>query len=307
MFGTISGALSQTCEVTETVLSMGREDMQEKDMKYLLQTGSHPGYFNRYLKVFLKSPRVDRSGFLSHAWTCIVSNILHWPEPPHEDCGWIPALRYLIEQGVDIHQPFNTFYASAYILFLGATDHPFKADDNAYLWLKMLKLCGVELSSYLKVEAALIERFGIGRYANARERIIINLGFEGLPMPSWRWEVVTASNIVEVLEEFHNLGPEGMEYQLDVYPASPSDSKCWKAHIDHESWARKCYPFLLAPINCITGLYDHRLDGLWCRKTYSRAIELRDQRFARRQAKKWRKAHPGVKPPSKTMPGSWVD
>lgn len=276
-------------------------------MKYLLQTGSHPGYFSRYLEVFLKSPRIDLSGFLSHAWTCVVNNIFHWPEPPHEGCGWVPALRYLIELGADIHQPFDACYASAYILFLGATDHPFEADDNAYLWLEMLRLCGLDLSSYLRVEATLIKKFGIGQYANARERKIINLDFGGIPMPSWRWEVVTASNIVEVLEEFHNLGPEGVEHRLYVYPAGPGDSDCWKAHIHHESWAGKCYPFLLAPINCIMGPFDRRLDGLWCRETYNRAVELRDQRFARRQAKKWRKAHPGEKPPSKTMPGTWVD
>lgn len=280
--------------------------MQERDIKYLLATGHHPEYFNRYLKVFLDSPWINHTDLVSHAWKCVVTNI--FSEPVYELSSWIPPLRYLIEQGVDLHQPLDTTYNSSYTLILDWADHPFEADDHAYSWLGMLKACGVDISSYVKVEITLIEKSGISRYAAVKTRRIIILDFEGLPMPSWRRGAVMESNIAEALEEFRNLGPDTMETRLAVpCPSGPDDFKCWKAEILGTGWRQHCFPFSLSPINCITGLHDRRLDDIWRRKTYSRAVELRDQRSARRQAKKWRKAHPGEKSPSKTMPGTWVN
>lgn len=282
--------------------------MQEKDMKYLLETSHHPAYFNRYLKVFLNSPWINHTDLVSHAWKCVVTNIFLEPGSFYEPSSWIPSLRYLIEQGVDLHQPFGATCSTSYATILYFADHPFEADDWAYSWLGMLKACGVDLSSYIKVETTLIKTSGISRLAAAKNRKTTILDFEGLPMPSWRREVVMESNVVELLEEFCNLGPDTWERrQGGPRPSGPDDLKCWKAENIGAEWRQYCFPFLLSPINCITGLDDYRLDDVWSRKTYSRGVELRDQRFARRQAKKWRKAHPGEKPPSKKMPGTWVD
>lgn len=280
--------------------------MQEKDIKYLLGTAHHPEYFNRYLKVFLNSPWIDHTDLVSHAWNCIVVNIFP-RERIYELSSWIPPLRYLIEQGVDLHQPFNRSYNSAYTRILSLADHPFEADENAYAWLRMLKACGVDLSSYLKASTTLLKTSGISRYATAMKRRITFLDFEGLPMPSWRREVVMDNNIVELLEQFRNLGNDRLEWTLVVpYPSGPDDFKCWKAENIDTEWGEYCFPFSLSPIDCIEGLDDIRLEEIWSRETYNLAVEIRNKRLARRQARKWRKAHPGEKPPSK-MPGTWVD
>lgn len=282
--------------------------MREEDMKFLLDTGSHPQYFNQYLKVFLESPSIDYSSFLSHAWTCVVRNISIWWTRTHDPRDWIPALRYIIEQGVDIHQRFNACYASAYLLFLGATTHPLEADARAFSWLEMIKACGVDLSSYVKFETTLVEKFLFGESGAMKKRQLVFLDFEGLPIPSWRWELITESSIVEVLTEFHNLGSDFVEHQLhSLDPSGPEDFNHWRVDRHYESWGKHCFPFLHAPIDCIRDTSDARLEEVWCRETYNRAVKIRDSRFARRQAKKWRKAHPGEKLPSRKMPGTWVD
>lgn len=294
------------------ILSMRPDDMQEKDIKYLLKTGHHPEYFNRYLKVFLNSPWIDHTDLVSHAWDCIMEKTFP-REGYYELSSWIPPLRYLIEQGVDLHQPFNRSYNSAYTRILSLADHPFEADENAYAWLGMLKACGIDLSSYLKVETTLLKTAGISGYATAMKRKLEFLDFEGLPMPSWRREVAMDNNVVELLEEFRNLGNDGLEWALVVPdPSGPDDLKCWKAeNIDTEwgeEWGEYCFPFSLSPIDCIIeGLENIMLKETWSRETYNLALEIRNKRLARRQAEKWRKAHPWDKPPSTKMPGTWVD
>lgn len=298
----------QTCEITDTILSARLDEMQEKDIKYLLETGSHPEYFSRYLKVFLKSPRIDHADLVSHAWHCIVRNILPRPKLYYELSSWIPSIRYLIEQGVDIHQPLNACYKSTYMMILSATNHPLEAEHKARSWLEVLKACGVDLSGYVKVETTLLEKFGVRQYPCARTRQLIHLDFEGLPIPCWRWKMVTESSIDEVLSEFHHLGSDLLEFRLyTLNPSGPLDFKHWSIENHYDSWGKKCFPFLLAPVDCIRGPDDHRLNKVWCRETYNRAVEIRNKRFARRHAKKWRKAHPGEKPPSRKMPGTWVD
>lgn len=213
-----------------------------------------------------------------------------------------------MEHGVDIHEPFRARRRSAYMLVLCGADHPFEADEKAYYWLKTLEVCGVDLSNYIGAETTLIEQFGIEPYWFAeRNKEVVMLDFECLPMPSWRWKLPQESSIIEVLEEFQFLGPDLMEYRLDyVLPAGPNDIKCWKAE-NNIDLARYCFPFLPSLIDCILGPHDQRLNQPWCRKTYNQAVEVRDRRIARRQAKRWRKAHPGEKPPSNRMPGTWVD
>lgn len=285
--------------------------MRETDIKYLLNTGSHPEYFNRYLKVFLNSPGVDHSDLLSYAWKCVVGGIFSGTdlERLYELDSWIPPLRYLIEQGVDIHQPYYSAEdGSAYLMILATADHPLDADENARSWLEMLRVCGVELSSYLQAETILARRFGFNQHQAERQRELVLLDFEGLPMPSWRWGLVTEGNITEMLEEFGNLGYDrigGLTHLPD--PSGPDDFKCWKVENILSGWGEYCFPFLWPPLDCVRGVEDRNLDRPWLRETYSRAVEIRDKRIARRQAKKWRKAHPGEKPPSNKMPGTWVD
>ena len=309
MFGRMPRVSGKPCQVIETMLSVRPLDMQEKDFRYLLQTESHPDYFSQYLKVFLKSPAVDHDALLSYAWVRLVLSFsMLWKSFLLADTSnWTPAFQYLLEQGVDIHRKLGN-RRSAYTQLLVATMHPFQADEVAYRWLKILKACGVDISRYAEIESSLIEKAGLGNYADEKKRKMVILDFEGLPMPSWRWELPTGSNIIEVLEEFLNLGYQGMEYRLlHLNPTSREDFKYWKAENHYRWWGHKCFPFLLAPIDCIEGTTDYRLAELWCRETYTRAVEIRDKRFARRQAKKWRKSHPGEKPPSSKMPGTWID
>ena len=157
------------------------------------------------------------------------------------------------------------------------------ADETAYSWLKILKACGVDIPSYVKIESSLIEEDGLGQYADTVNRKMVMLDFEGLPMPSWRWELHMDSNIIEVLREFRHLGCELMEGRMrGIDPSGPEDFKRWNDAYHRACWGRACFPFRLAPIDCIMGLDDYRLNRPWCRETYIRAVELRD----RRQAKK---------------------
>jgi hypothetical protein len=278
--------------------------MQEKDIKYLLDTGCEPEYFGRYLTVFLKSPMIDHSDLLSWAWGRLVGTVF----TRDEKSSWIPAFRILIEQGVDIHQPGSIYEKSAYTHIVGEANHPFEADDRARSWLKILKACAVDLDSYLEAETTLIEEAGFYHWLDARKKKMVMLDFDGLPMPSWRWEVPTESSISEVVEEFLNLGSDRVEpHTYYLYPAGPDDIKAWKAENYYSDSGQSCFPFLLSPIDLINGENDYMLEKPWCRETYNGAVELRDKRFARRQAKKWRKAHPGEKAPSNKMPGTWVD
>ena len=296
----------KACEVTETLLSVRPHDMREKDIKYLLDTGCEPEYFRRYLNMFLKSPMIDHSDLLFWAWKRFMRTAFQHDEKT--SLRWIPALRILIEQGADIHRPSHFCEKSAYIQIVGAANHPFEADDRAHSWLKMLEACGVDLDSYIKAETTLIEKTGFHHRLDARKRKMVILDFDGLPIPSWRWEVPTESSISEVVEEFLNLGPDSVErHTYYLHPTGPDDIKAWKAENYYSDSGQYCFPFLLSPIDLINGKHDYTLEEPWCRETYNVAVELRDKRFARRQAKKWRKAHPGEKAPSNKMPGTWVD
>lgn len=303
MFGITRDLSGEVCEVTDMVLSMRPFDMRENDIKYLMDTLSEPQYFSRYLKVFLKSPAIDNTVILSFAWERLVISLGFCLKSLDDFSSYIPAFQYLIEEGVDIHHRIYGRH-SAYGLLLVGAQHPFDADEVACSWLKIFKACRVDLLSYVEAESSIFEKFGLGQYANTMTREMVILDFEGLQMPSWRWELPTGSNIIEVLEEFHNLGSERMDPKMrGIRPSGPEDFKRWNDDNYYASWEGACFPFRLAPIDCIEGLDDYRLDPPWCRETYNRAVELRD----RRQAKKWRKSHPWEKPPSHKMPGTWVD
>jgi hypothetical protein len=295
-------------EVINILLSVRSEDTLQSDMKYLLHIGQDPECFTRSLDEFLKTPGIDRAGLLSEAWDSLLWNIFN---PAFGDgCRWIPGLRCLVEQGVDIHQPGNDHDKSAYMRIMDEANHPFEADHRAHSWLKIIKECGLDLGSYIKAETALIERTGFYPTPNGRQRKVIMLDFEGLQIPSWRWALPLESSILEVLEEFLNIGIEpsvSRDRELgSVRPAGPDDLEPWKAGSD-TWWAELTFPFQLSPVDRIVGTNDVRLNRLWCRQTYTRAVEVRDKRFARRQAKKWGKAHPGGKLSPNQMPGSWVD
>lgn len=219
--------------------------------------------------------------------------------------SWIPALRTLVENGADLHQPCILGDTSAYITILSLQVHPFDADDRAYSWLEMLKACGVDISSYLETETTLIDRLGFCQNGKARKMKKITLDFDGLPMPSWRWELPTETSIIEVIEEFLDLGTDKEHCTVSLNPAGPEDVKSWKAGSYYRGSGP--FPFLLSPLDRIN-VNDEVLNGPWCRETYNRAVEIRDKRFMRRQAKKWRKSYSGEMPLSKNkMPGTWVD
>lgn len=284
--------------------------MQETDIRFLLETRCHPEYFSRYLPVFLRSPAIDKTDLISFAWDCLVMSFGgHMGLDKVNDIhSWVPAFQYLIEQGVDIHRVVRRAMHSAYHCLLLITTHPFEADETSYLWLKILRLCGVDIRSYVRIESSIVERREPSARESASRRKIVMLDFEGLPMLSWRWELPNESKINELLGEFHSLGSGSFRHWLSwTLPSGPKDFKHWSVDNHYEYWDKICFPFLPAPIDCVMGIDDKILDRLWCRETYIRAVEIRDNRLARRQAKKWRKAHPGEKPPSRTVPGAWVD
>lgn len=295
----------KACEVTEILLSTRSHDMRRSDVMYLLDTGCESGYLGRYLNVFLTSPAIDYPELLSRAWKAVVHCVF---DEFRTNSSWIPALRTLVEHGVNLHQSLSPHFSgglSAYVDILSIQTHPFEADNKAYSWLEMLKTCGVDISSYLKAETTLIDKFGFCPYTDGRKMKKITLEFDGLPMPSWRWEVPMDSSIIEVLEEFLNFGPDCLYYQVHTpSPEGPDDFKSWKAE-NYDGCFQ--FPFRISPLDLVNG-DDFMLHGPWCRETYYGAVEIRDKRIARHQAKKWRKAHPGEKPLSKTkMPGTWVD
>ncbi|KAK2605471.1 hypothetical protein N8I77_008305 [Diaporthe amygdali] len=297
---------SRPCEVTETLLSARPYDMRATDIQYLIDTSNNPGYFNRYLRVFLKSQMINHSDLLFYAWRRLVSAVSSELPVDYDVFSWIPAFQYLIEQGIDIHKSFNG-RVSAYTSILDAP-HPFDADDRAHSWLKILKECGVDIKSYIQRETEHIEKIGLGLSHPTEDSKVVWLEFEGLTIPSWRREVTMESKAVEVLEEFQNFGLESIERQLyGLYPSGPDDFKQWKVYGQGEDWRAKCFPFLLAPIDCMFGVTDLRLRDLWCRETHHRAVKLRDERSERRQTRKWNKIHKGRRVPSKQMPGTWVD
>lgn len=280
--------------------------MRATDIRYLMNTSNDPEYFNRYLKVFLKSPMIDHSDSLSYAWRRLVLEVSSELPVHYDVSSWIPAFSYLIDQGVDIHKSFNG-RQTAYSQILDGP-HPFDADDRAHSWLKILKECGVDIKSYIQRETEHIEKIGLGLSHPTEDSKVVWLEFEGLTIPSWQRKVIMESRAIEVLEEFQNFGLESLERRMyGPSPYGPDDFKRWKVYGQDEDWRAACFPFLLAPIDCILGVTDIRLRGLWCRQTYHRAVKLRDDRSERSQARKWRKTHKGQRPPSKRMPGTWVD
>lgn len=310
MRGSYIGLSGKACEVTETILSVRPYDMQEKDFKFLLKTSSHPEYLSRYLPVFLESSAIDKADLLSFAWDSLVISLDYaLVQDDYNDFhSWVPAFHYLIEQGVDIHRVVRRARRSAYDLLLRHTSHPFEADEVAYFWLKILKICGVDIRSYVQIESSIIERRRVFAWKRASKREMVILDFEGLPMLSWRWASPTENKINELLEEFPCLRSKPFRVWLNgISFSGPEDFKRWSAIDQNRYWNEICFPFRPAPMDCLLGVDDFVLDGLWCRETYNRAVEIRDNRLARRQAKKWRRAHPGQKPPSRTMPGAWVD
>lgn len=300
MFCHLNPPFGKACEVTEILLSIRPHDLREKDINFLLDTGCEPEYYGRYLSTFLKSPAIDHHDLLSRAWTAFVHRGWH-----DMDSSWIQGLRTFIDHGVDLHQFRNSRNRSPYITILSSQNHPFDADDKAYSWLEMLRTCGIDISSYLDTENALIDKFGFNPYTNRRKMKKVVLDFDGLPMPSWRWELPAQSSISEVMEEFLNLGLDNLErapYSLS--PEGPDDIKSWKSENFYGHQIQ--FPFLQSPLD-LTNMKAHRLNGLWCWESYNRAIDIRDKRIARHQAKKLRKAHPGKTRLSNRMPGAWVE
>ncbi|POS79576.1 hypothetical protein DHEL01_v202022 [Diaporthe helianthi] len=218
---------------------------------------------------------------------------------------------------VDIHQQWY-FNDSAYMYLLKSANHPFTADCIAYEWLNMLKACGVDLGSYVEVETALVQEVGVETELewSARRRGFALLDYDGLQIPSWRWVLPAGSNIVEILHEFINFGSDvraprfpGPYMWQGVNPTGPDDDRAWKRWEGpwDRFWTDKHFPFCPSPIDSILATDHVLMNQPWYRATYNRAVKIRDDRFARRQARKWRKAHPGEEPPSNQVPGTWVD
>lgn len=303
MFSLVSKFPNKVCEVTETFLSVRPHDMRERDLRYLLNTGCQPEYFGRYLTLFLKSPAIDHSRFLSWAWRNFMFSVFG---KVYTSSSWVPALHTFIEHGVNLHRLSDSHGVSPYIMILSMQVHPFEADHTAYSWLEMLRTCGVDISSYLETENTLVDKYGFGQGpTEAKEMKKITLDIEGLPMPSWRWKLPTESSIIELLQEFRILGRNNMEWSRGCRhdPEGPNDFNFWKAR---HFYGDSHFPFLLCPLDHIK-MGDYRMNRPWGRETFNRAVEIRDKRIARRQAKKWKKAHPGEKPLSDKMPGTWVE
>ncbi|KAG8161627.1 hypothetical protein KVR01_008614 [Diaporthe batatas] len=76
----------------------GTPCMLETDVLYLLDNGTEPEYFTRYLNVFMKSLGNNHVKFLRCAWKRLVENMFNYGVVS----DWIPAARYLIDQAEQI-------------------------------------------------------------------------------------------------------------------------------------------------------------------------------------------------------------
>lgn len=310
--------VNTTCEVTEMVLSLRQEDTRAQDVRMLLRSLRDPAYHESYLKRFLEDPICNDHDLFQVAWHEVLKGIiveLH----VHSLCSdklymeaitrWSAAVRILIEQGADIHQPMVFIHpsSSAYMDILMAANSTVDADGFAHEWLRTLKSCGVLIGPYIERETRTFHKYWGDHPWGGRRGIqrLVTIQFEGIPTLSWRWSVSPGDEAFQFLAEFENL-IRGDIYGCGLRPPFVD------SHNDFTPWFESKMPDERRQQN-----FPYRptfLDDPWLgdfRKldevnhlTYKMALKVREGRLARREARKWRKAHPGERLSTQVMPGS---
>lgn len=319
------------CEVTETLLSQKHNDIQTGDVNILIDSELDAEYLARYLRRFLSLPMVDTAELLDFAWwhmLRIFGALFHEMTVPTTPSWWrirtqpahhiIPGiLKIFIEQGFNVNKLGHSFSRySAYMAVLFGVDHPFDADDAIHQWLKALQEAGVFIRPYVECELQNLSQSGVKALRcidGERKRLVVMIRFGDVDVPSWRWRHNPASAAFEVLDEFKNLGQDGLTPLLTWGPQEPAHARDYKCWFDYnEPVAAWSYPFRRRNVDLFS--VDRRLFvgkpcdmGRHGPETQQLALAIREGRFARREARRWRKAHPGHKRHREKMPGSWVD
>lgn len=285
------------------IISLKRENSRAdlEDIQFLLDSSRSPPYYAVYLRRFLEEPRGDHQELIQVAWRTVLDAITAELKTITQ---WSEVLQYLIEQGADVHQVlYGT--STAYIQAMSEAQTPFEADESLHAWLSTLQTCGVPIGPYIECETQYVHEHAVTSwFFNRWNRRVVHIDFDGISTPSWRWIINPGGKAFEVLDEFQNLGP-GLNSFLPESPfiRGPNDWRPWL--VASEISRKKTFPFRTAPLDCCTG-HEYWL-AAHGREAYKRAREVREGRLARREARKWRKEHPRARPPTRVMPGSWVD
>lgn len=311
-----------TCEVTETILSLRRGQTRMGDIKYLLGTTWSPRYFSIYLPKFLKlsmsgDSASDYQRFVRWTWKEVVSVLIlemelgpSYPMNVSESlAAWSSVIGCLIEQGADIHC-LDDYARSAYLQILLEAKDPLEADEYTHAWLSLLESCGVPIGPYIEQETQIVSSGFYSLHPHRKwPRTLVAIDFEGIYVPSWKWKIDPGEETSELWEEFQGLIPERFPVNQRTYvPSSSKDYQAWLRN-GVSDWERsEDFPFMPAALDYRTleDVQSWREHPQYV-ETYKLALKVREGRFARREARKWRRAHPRERPPTQLMPGSWVD
>lgn len=319
--------------MTELLISLNQHDRIQKDLEFLLMEYINPTYFEVYLPRFLGLPGVDPDKLLDSAW-CIMYNIvcdtmLRILFPGQAGINhWSATIQFIIENGVDIHQTIThtthwtipmasvlgIYPSSAYSNILQRAVDPLEADESVYNFLDILKRSGVSISSYIDRETREIMENWNRHTPILMGKQLHFIYYEGLPVLSWRWAICSTSPALEVLNEFQNFISDKIPFLGIVEgcspPSHPDDFQVWMQPT--EKTCSRSFPFHIRPLDCALDADIYFSQNPHIHQSHDLARYMRDKRFARQEARKWRKAHKGEKIPvetmqRKTMPGSWVD
>lgn len=303
------------CQVTETVLSLKREDLKFQDVQLLILSAKNMDYLPTYFEKFLQLPLVDHDELLSLIW----AKIIHYVEwylrhvvngyRDLEESPWflnmVACLRIFVGHGGDVHQERELSLlvygppCSAYNLVLQLAEHPFDADLAVTMWLKALTQSGIQLRPYLEREKQHLQHCWNGSDHIAPPRILSTIAIEGIQTLSWRWTWGPHCSASGVLNEF-----QYFESEVPQAYYSPLDLGSW----DHLRWLRTYYdrgnwtnfPFTLRnldvipDLNPITWTTNHSAG-------HTLALQIRQKRHKQQEVRQWRRAHPGQRLPTDKM------
>lgn len=304
----------------------------KKDIMFLLRQSQNVAYIVRYSETFrARLPILDQESLMTmiglKAMHCfewflvsrciapgrgpafqsrIPSNLIQYESIYFDRI--VALLRILVAYGVDALGPNNRYFGwrfatpLAYNHVLHMVDHPFDADLAVSLWLEALCLAGLPTEQYLEQQHNLIheEDWGSLRYQQRMSGRCRLRKFTTTTQDS-------PSNASEALEEFQWFGSE-LPWTPLPYVQNNSGHTKWLAYDANDKFN---FPFRLR--NLYLHLIPYSDLGRHPRKAYVNqqgfkdASKIRQKRFERREARKWRLAHPGQTPRTEKMPGSWVE
>lgn len=299
------------CGVTETLLPLRRGQARMRDMKFLLSSTMDPVYYKVYLPKFLMISMSGIDSAKNHqkvirwGWKNAVLNIIRpiaqgtAMSASENLAKWSSTLRYLIERGADISQPTDIYYmhneeGSAYLNILLRAKSPAEAAEHTHAWLSFLKSCGVPIGPYIKRETPDIYR---GLESEDLPQIWpkrpVAVGFEGIPVPCWEWKIGPREEVSELWKVFQGLIPQRHPFGLKLSrPSSPGDYKVWLRSAASDRSRSRSFPYMPAMLDHTDWGGDiFRGYTVLCR-VVRLALKITGGRFARREARKWRRAHP---------------